>query len=203
MAARFDQGTLALAGPATALQESVGVGQYGRVDLAMSGSGTLLYASSGAESDSSALVWVYRDGTVEPLAPAWQGIFRTVALSPDGSRVAVSVVEGGQEHVWVRAVTSGPPLRLTFSGNLNWRPEWTPDGQAVTFVSDRGRNLDLYVKRADGTGAARPLLDRDRGVEEAKWSPDGHWLVFREGGGLSGGQRDIYAIHEGVDTAAS
>jgi dipeptidyl aminopeptidase/acylaminoacyl peptidase len=112
----------------------------------------------------------------------------------------VSSLQGEQIHIWLRVLASGQASRLTFAGSFNFRPEWTPDGQEVTFVSDRGENFDLYVKRADGTGTARTLLDRDRGVEEADWSSDGRWLVFREGGGVSGGQRDIYGIQSGADS---
>jgi Tol biopolymer transport system component len=200
LAAPFDQSELELTGPAVPLPESVGIGEYGDVDLAFSQTGSLLYVSGGILSDPSELVWVRRDGTAESLQPGWGGVFRNVVLSPDGTRLAASSVQGGQLHIWVRMLASGQASRLTFAGSTNMRPEWTPDGQAVTFVSDRGENFDLYLKQADGAGSARLLLDRDRGVEEADWSSDGRWLVFREGGGISGGQRDIYAIQSGADS---
>jgi Tol biopolymer transport system component len=200
LAAPFDQSELELTGPAVPLPESVGIGQSIDFDLAFSQTGSLLYVSGGIVSGLSDLVWVRRDGTAEPLQPGWAGVFHTVVLSPDGTRLAVSSLQGEQIHIWLRVLASGQASRLTFAGSFNFRPEWTPDGQAVTFVSDRGENFDLYVKQADGTGTARMLLDRDRGVEEADWSSDGRWLVFREGGGMSGGQRDIYAIQPGVDS---
>jgi serine/threonine protein kinase/Tol biopolymer transport system component len=200
LAAPFDQSELELTGPAVPLPESVGIGQSIDPDLAFSQTGSLLYVSGGIVSALSDLVWVRRDGTAEPLQPDWAGVFNNVVLSPDGTRLAVSSLQDGQIHIWLRVLASGQASRLTFAGSFNFRPEWTPDGQEVTFVSDRGENFDLYVKRADGTGTARTLLDRDRGVEEADWSSDGRWLVFREGGGVSGGQRDIYGIQSGADS---
>jgi serine/threonine-protein kinase len=200
MAAPFDQGRMEMTGPATALTEVVGLGQYGTADLDLSDNGTLVYvAGGGGTGGSSELVWVSSDGTAEPVVADWRGQFHTVALSPDGLRLAVSMVTQEQEHIYVRGLDGGVPSTLTFTGSRNWRPEWTPDGRGITFVSDRSGKLNLYLKPADGTGLAVPLLDRELGVEEAEWSSDGEWLVFREGGGLSGHQRDILAVRPGKD----
>ena len=81
------------------------------------------------------------------------------------------------------------------------RVTWSPDGQSLTFISNRAGEDDLWTKRADGSGSADLVLDRESRTPEAFYSPDSTWLVFREGGG---GSRvgDIFAIRPGVDSIA-
>ena len=81
---------------------------------------------------------------------------------------------------------------------------WSPDNESLTFISNRaGRanQFELWTKRADGTGAAELLLSRGLPIFESLYSSDERWLVFREGGTISGAG-DIFAIQLGVDSAA-
>ena len=82
-------------------------------------------------------------------------------------------------------------------------PVWQPGQPKVTFLSDRGGNIDVWSKRADGTGAAELLLDLEQTIATVHWSPNGEWLIARTGGvgGVTGG-RDIYAFRPGSDTEA-
>ena len=88
MVAPFDRERLQLTGPAEVVSPKQRVGFRGAVDLAVSATGTLVYATGPGEGLRE-LVWVSRDGTVEPLDPSWQGGFGWPTLSPDGSTLAV------------------------------------------------------------------------------------------------------------------
>jgi serine/threonine-protein kinase len=195
LAAPFDQDRMELTGPATALTEGVNVRGAGFVDLTVSSAGTLLFLSGGATASMSDLVWVRRDGTAEVID---SGAFATVALSPDGRRLAVSIVDGTGEQIWVRPLPVGPLSKLTFEATLNFRPAWMPDGQSVSFVSSRGENRDVFAQRADGSSPARLVLDQPDDINEVEWSRDGRWLVFRRG---STPVTDILAFRPGVDSA--
>jgi Tol biopolymer transport system component len=72
----------------------------------------------------------------------------------------------------------------------------------VIFLSDRGGGFDLWTKRIDGVGEADLLLDREKAIQEAFWTPDGEWIVFREGGVLASfsGVRDILRFRPEVDS---
>ena len=105
--------------------------------------------------------------------------------------------DGGFE-IWVKQLDTGPLSRLTFEGTENFKPTWSDD-QWLTFVSDRGGQLDLWSKRADGSATAELVLDREVGIWEALYSADGDWLAFREG---SGQAADIYAVRLPMDSAA-
>ena len=208
--APFDLGRLEVTGPSVGLIESVNVGPGSPARFALSENGTLLYVP-GVGSVGMTPVWVERDGSEREIDPSWTGAgvqgLGSLALSPDGRRIALSVQEGeGSQDLWVKQLDTGPLSRITFDGTVNTRMSWSPDNESLTFISNRaGRanEFELWTKRADGTGAAELLLSRELPIYESLYSPDGAWLVFREGGTISGaGAGDIFAIQLGVDSAA-
>jgi len=194
LAAPFDQDKLILTGPPVALLGEVAVRPG--PDLALSQTGRLVYASG---REAREVVWVDRDGTARPIDPDWTGAFESVALSPDGTRLAATLGTVGETAVWIKQLDRGPASLLTFTDGLNRRPAWTPDGLSVTFISNRGGNRDLYAKRADGVGSAEPVLDLAVDVDEGLWSPHGDWLVYRTG--TVPPERDIFAWRSGPDSA--
>ena len=200
MVVPFDEGTLAVTGDAVALVEGLRVGLAGTMDLAVSATGTLFYTTGSLLGGGLAeLVWVTRDGTAEEIDPGWTGDFLWPKLSPDGTHLAVSISANDGPQIWIKELDRGPLPKLTFRGSLNFRPEWTPDGRSVAFVSDRGNNSDLYVRLADGSGPAELLRDEERDIWEVTYSPDGEWLVYRLGG--DDRDRDLYARRMGADSA--
>ena len=197
LAAPFDQDRMEFTGAATTIGVGVGIDRFGATDVTVSENGTLLYTTGGRPTRQ--IVWVNREGVASPVDPDWVGTYESVALSPDGRRLAVGTGFGAEPQLWIKSLDTGPLSKLTFEGSLNRRPTWTADGQAVTFISERGENRDLYVKRADGVGAAEPVLDLAVHVDEGFWSPNGDWLIYRTG--ISGGEgRDIFAWRSGPDS---
>src|SRR4029077_20640078 len=97
------------------------------------------------------LVWVDRKGTVQPLA-APPRVYGQPQLSPDGRQLAVAI-ESPKNDVWIYDLARSTLTRLTFEGENNSRPLWTPDGKRILFRSDRpGPGNNLFLKLADGTG---------------------------------------------------
>ena len=198
MAAPFDLERLEVTGPAVALLEGVEVRGASASQFALSETGTLLY-KTGSASESE-LVWVSRTGAVEPVDPAWTGNFRSPALSPNGTRLAVDLLGTACRDIWVKQLDRGPSIKLTFEGARNEYSTWTPDGESVTFFSNRdGNSFDLWTKRADGSAQPVLELDREEGLAGVLWSPDGEWLVYRTSN-LAGGVEDILALRPGQDT---
>lgn len=149
-------------------------------------------------------VWVDRSGDVQEIEPEWRIDHPSsgrggLALSPDGTQLAVSIRdEGGTVDVWVKQLDTGPLARLTFEGNRNSRPFWLPDGRSIGFSSTRRGLLELWRKRGDGSGAAEVLLEHDQQVQEGSITRDGNWLVYRLGS--AAGNRDIYATRLDADS---
>jgi serine/threonine-protein kinase len=70
----------------------------------------------------------------------------------------------------------------------------------LTFVSDRAGQRDLWTRRADGTGTAELVVDREEAIRQGVYSSDGTWLVFSVQNTLV--NRDIYAVRPDGGSAA-
>ncbi|HJU73441.1 MAG TPA: hypothetical protein VJ717_06830, partial [Gemmatimonadaceae bacterium] len=69
---------------------------------------------------------------------------------------------------------------LTTAGN-NDRPEWTPDGKSIMYLSAQGANNSrLWWQAADGSAPAQRLYNGNEAIREAIFTPDGSGVIFRE-----------------------
>jgi Tol biopolymer transport system component len=103
--------------------------------------------------------------------------------------------------IWIKELPDGPFSRLTIHEGEDRFPRWNPGGEGVTFLSDRGGDLDVWAKRVNGTGPAELILDHDVRLAEALWGPRGEWLIVRtSGAGALRGHRDILGLRPGMDS---
>jgi serine/threonine-protein kinase len=170
-------------------------------DFTLADDGTLVYLASNQTGTSAMLARVDRTGGTRLLAPTWLPRFSSIALSPDGRRVALSTLEQSRNNVWMKQLDDGPLTQLSFDGTINYRPAWLADGRSISFTSDArdGRSY-LYRMRADGSDKPQRIFPNDTTqIDEALWSRDGRWLVYRSG--VTGGVRDIFARRTEGDTA--
>jgi len=191
----FDPKSLVLSGAPVPLLANVRTLLGITPEIAFSSNGTMVHLDAGVVLDLQ-VVRVDRAGARHPVDPDWQGSFNSMALSPSGKQLALSVVQTVHTDLWIKQLDKGPLTRLTFEGNINYRPAWTPDGKSIAFISDRsGRSLP-YVVRADGSGAAvRVAIPDSNQVDEITYSNDGKWIVYRIG--VVAGLRRLYKYHIG------
>ena len=178
----FDATRMTLSGEAVAIAQDPTLDLNGGAAFSASRTGTLV-VRTGIASPTTQLRWADRNGTTlrdigEP------GRYRNPALSPDGARIAVEMLElrTRTEDIWIVDSKTGEPSKFTFEPHNDIWPVWSPDGRRVAFSSDRqAGDSDLYIKPSDG-GAGETLLLK-MGAETLaaplSWSPDGKFLVFR------------------------
>ena len=109
-------------------------------------------------------------------------------LSPEGSQLTIGTEEDGE--IWIYDLNTPSALRqLTFGGG-NRLPIWTPDGEYITFQSNRDGDLAIFRQRADGSSSAERLtgtIGEGEAHEPESWSPDGgtlsidRWLSTEQG----------------------
>ena len=179
LAVPFDLERLEVTGNPFPIVESVfQSSNNGLAQFSFSHSGSLVYVPGGLQAAAFSLVWVDRQGAVEPLG-APPHTYRNIRLSPDGRQVASTIADASID-VWVYDISRGTLTRLTFEGR-NGHPIWTPDGMRLTFRSNReGGPLNLFWKPADGSGAAERLTTSEQDQSPTSWSPDGQVLAFYE-----------------------
>jgi serine/threonine protein kinase len=185
-ASRFDEGSADMKGAPVTVISGVHLGGQGRASIGMSHEGTLLYE---AYTPLNRIIRVTREGTVNAVDPDWTGAFVGLEVSPDGRKIAVATELNARTEVWVKDLPSGTFTRLAGEGTYSYRGEWTPDGKSVSFTTDRFGRPTVFAVAADGGSAPHLTIKNPRGVDEATWSRDGKWVVYRIG---SGGNRDIY-----------
>ena len=201
MAARFDLDRLEMTGSPVLLWRGIGAGAFGVVDVALSSTGSLLYTTD-RQSTIAEPTWLSRAGVATVMDAQWpDGLAYSVALSPDGSQVAVEFINGKSNtsvpDIWIKRLNGGPLSRLTSEGTNNQRPSWSHDGRDVFFISNRGGSLALYRQRADGSAPAEKVASDPRALGEGFESPDGKWLVLRSADAAC---CHILAMRPGVDT---
>ena len=108
------------------------------------------------------------------------GSVLSISTSVDGKRMAY--LKGvPQPDVYVARLEgheiTGEPQRLTLDDRQDIPFDWTPDGKAVLFISDRSGIFSLYRQAIDQT-VPELLVGGDRPVMIPRLSPDGTQLLY-------------------------
>jgi serine/threonine protein kinase/Tol biopolymer transport system component len=146
---------------------------------AVSAASVLAYIPAVARQFEQRLVWVDRQGKIEPLAAPTRAYFQRAALSPDGQQVAVSITSGTDE-LWLYDLQRGSLTRLASEQASTLDPVWTPDGRRIAYRSNRTGNWNLYWRPVDGSGSEERLTTSDHNEMPFSWSPDGKVMAFTE-----------------------
>jgi dipeptidyl aminopeptidase/acylaminoacyl peptidase len=122
--------------------------------------------------------------TPRPFRPAdvrRQVLLQQVAVSPDGAWAAYSrrTVEKDEyrSRLWRVPLGRGRPEQLTSADANDLRPEFSPDGQSLAFVSDRSERFQPWILPLGG-GEPRSAAELDGQVAAVKWSSDGRALLL-------------------------
>ncbi|HTS58151.1 MAG TPA: protein kinase [Terriglobales bacterium] len=179
MAQPFDASRAVLTGPAHPLMNRVGrVRDLAIPRVSISQTGLLLYVP-GTRFRQTRLTWYDRSG--KPAGTLGElGDYSNPALSPDGSRLAVSLrdPEIGTRDIWIFDLVRGGNTRFTFDAGDDFNAVWSPDSSRVAFTSLRNGVRDLYLKAASGAGHEELLYSSTVDKNAEDWSPDGTWLSF-------------------------
>jgi Tol biopolymer transport system component len=80
--------------------------------------------------------------------------------------------------------------RLTYQGNYNTGPAWSPDGRWIAYETRLESQFDIWL--IDPAGEVNfPLVDHPRSDETPTWAPNSRQLAFSS---TRRGLADLYVI---------
>jgi dipeptidyl aminopeptidase/acylaminoacyl peptidase len=125
----------------------------------------------------------------EPLTKGDQFSVGGFAWAPDGKRIAFSASRDPDlssqdtEQIYVLDTTDLHVRKLLESGGPNSRPQWSPDGKTIAYVTGNGQEFFYYANRyiavipAEG-GTPRVLTQAfDEDANLIDWGPDGIYFA--------------------------
>jgi eukaryotic-like serine/threonine-protein kinase len=143
----------------------------GAVHLAVSNTGTMIYATGDPIGSTSEIYWVLKGGATQSYG-VHPALYRWPRLSPDGRHIAMQVIGTHVQGTWIAPVGSEDFTKLTTGVS----PIWSPRGDRVYFTmqTDRG----LYWKSSDGSGAEELVLKDPQVESPTSTTPDGKTIAF-------------------------
>src|SRR5690242_20739016 len=97
---------------------------------------------------------------------------RSIALSPDGKRVAAMITEttanGGLAHLWLLAPNAAP-RQLTFGAGDENTMQWSADGAAIYFIGRADNKKALFRLPLDGGEPVKLQLGVDKKALTSSW----------------------------------
>jgi len=191
MAVPFDAQRLEVTGAAAPVVEGIlqspatGDAQY-----SISDTGSLVYVTGNVRAAQRQLVWVDRKGVEQPTGAPVRS-YRFPRVSPNGRQVATTI-DDQESQVWLYDLHRATLARLTFEGNTNITPAWTPDGKRISFQSNKTGPANIYWQPADGSGGMERLTTQDVTQVPSSWTPDGKFLAYIEPSPMTG--YDIWVL---------
>jgi serine/threonine-protein kinase len=198
-AAPFDPEKLAFTGTPAPILEDAGSSQVSGGDFAFARNGTFVYLPGAASQAAWTISSLDRSGKPMPPWRASPGAYYSPRFSPDGKRLAFSMISGKGQDIWVKDLDRDTPSRLSFLPSSNFVPVWTPDSRAIVFHSSNPAAPGLYAIRADGSGEAKRLTDGKANEYPSSFSPDGKRLAIHQVG--NSGSLDLFTLPVEADAA--
>jgi len=104
-------------------------------------------------------------------------------VSPDGTGIALAIVEGTNSDIWTYDLKRGSLDRITFDARaLESEPLWTPDSRRIVFTKGEGAGAvpNIYWVRADLTSDVQRLTNSPMAQTPGSWHPSGKSLAFTQ-----------------------
>ena len=174
----FDTERLEVTGEPFPVLEGVQEDANAGARFSASRDGTLVYLTGDPLGGNGRIpVWVGRHGVEAPI-PMEPEVYAYPRLSPDGGTIALS--GSAPYDIWSWSVTRQTRSRFTSEDTVDSYPTWSPDGQTLMFTSNRGNGvLNLFRRRADGTGSVERITESATPQRINAISPDGNWLAYQ------------------------
>ena len=111
------------------------------------------------------------------------GRLASASLSPDGTKALYAITRynmsenRGLSQIYVRDMASGEEFTLTDNTSNNNDPQWSADGSAIYFTSNRSGEMQLWQMGVDGS-APKQITKVEGGIEGYGVAPTADKLFY-------------------------
>ncbi|MDH3492699.1 MAG: amidohydrolase, partial [Acidobacteriota bacterium] len=120
-----------------------------------------------------------------------EGTWMTVDISPD-SRTLIFDLLG---DIYSFPVTGGAAKPLVDGLGFASQPTYSPDGQTIAFISDRGGSNNLWIASKDGSNPQQLSKEKQAEFASPVWTPDGESVAVSKASPATRGAFEMWVYH--------
>jgi Tol biopolymer transport system component len=102
-----------------------------------------------------------------------------IAIAPGDRQAALMIAQTPSPDLWLMEFARGVETRVTFHEAPDSNPIWSPQGDRLTFQSNRISPGELYEKDVSGTADETLVFKGVGAPSPTDWSNDGKFLLFQ------------------------
>src|SRR5579863_8745444 len=119
-----------------------------------------------------------------------EGTWLSLDVSPDGKTIVFELIG----DIYTLPIEGGKAKLIDGGMAFDSQPRFSPDGQWIAFLSDREGSENVWIMKADGTGAKQVSKDPNNEFASPSWDPSGKYIyVSKTKFGI--GPREIWMYH--------
>jgi Tol biopolymer transport system component len=102
-----------------------------------------------------------------------EGTWLSLDVSPDGKTIVFELMG----DLYTLPIEGGQAKLISGGMAFDSEPRFSPDGQWVTFISDREGSENIWIIHPDGTGVKQVSKNSADDFSSPAWTPDGKYIV--------------------------
>jgi Tol biopolymer transport system component len=132
-----------------------------------------------ADKDGAKKPGLPLEGTTEKLTfETDEGTWMSLDVTPDGQQIVFELLG----DIYQMPIEGGAAARITSGMDYDSMPRVSPDGQWITFISDRDGDDNLWVTKRDGTEPRKLSDEKYSRLVTPTWTPDSQYIAVTTGG---------------------